>query len=158
MATITITYVKPVYATLSPVAQICATFVPTNAAADSETASIKGSYYDTNVEGFGDGLSADAFWNEQVAHPGLVAALRAAMRTGSYDWEATDADVQYVAEIAPALKEQGFTFNTGVFIYRFNSRNAISTACSICNCSVLSTAGIPSMKLTCCTISCIVIN
>ena len=32
---------------------------------------------------------------------------------GSYDWEATDADVQYVGEIAPALAEQGFTFSTG---------------------------------------------
>ena len=111
MATITITYVKPVDATAIPASQICATYVPTNAAADNTA--FDGTYYDTNVSGYGDGMSAEAFWNQQVAHPGLIAALRAAMRAGSYDWEATDADVQYVGEIAPALAEQGFTFGGG---------------------------------------------
>ena len=108
MATITITYVKPVNVTAVPESQICATYAPTNAAADNTV--FDGTYYDTNVAGYGDAMSAEAFWNAQVAHPGLVAALRAAMRAGSYDWEATDADVQYVGEIAPALAEQGFTF------------------------------------------------
>ena len=115
MATITITYTKPVDASVVPAAQICAIFVPTNAAADntSETGGIPGSYYDTNVPGYGAGMTPEEFFNSQVAHPGLIAALRAAMRaTGSYDWEATDADVQYVGEIAPALKDQGFEFST----------------------------------------------
>ena len=110
MATITITYTKPVDASVVPAAQICATYVHSNAAADWTTGGIPGSYYDTNVDGFGAGMSPEDFFNAQVAHPGLIAALRAAMRTGSYDWEATDADVQYVGEIAPALKDQGFVF------------------------------------------------
>jgi len=108
MATITITYTAPVDASVAPAAQICATFVPTNAAADAQA--FDGTYYDTNVGGFGDAMSLEAFFNAQVAHPGLIAALRAAMRAGSYAWEATDADVQYVGEIAPALASQGFTF------------------------------------------------
>jgi len=108
MATITITYVKPVDATAVPASQICATFVPTNAAADNTV--FDNTYYDTNVAGYGDALSLDAFFAAQVAHPGLIAALRAAIRAGSYDWDATAEDVQYVGEIAPALAEQGFTF------------------------------------------------
>lgn len=109
MATITITYVKPVDTSVSPVSQICATYVPANAACDNPA--FNDTYYDTNVSGYGDAMSAEAFWNAQVAHPGLIAALRAAMRAGTYDWEATDADVQYVGEVAPALAEQGFTFS-----------------------------------------------
>lgn len=112
MATITITYTAPVDASVAPAAQICATYIPTNAAADWATGGIPDSYYDTNVGGFGDAMSLEAFFNAQVAHPGLIAALRAAMRaeSGTYDWEATDADAQYVGEIAPALESQGFTF------------------------------------------------
>lgn len=112
MATITITYTKPVDASVVPAAQICATYVPSNAAADWTTGGIPGSYYDTNVDGYGHGMTPEEFFNSQVAHPGLIAALRAAMRLApsSYSWEATDADVQYVGEIAPALKDQGFTF------------------------------------------------
>ena len=110
MATITITYTKPVDPAIAPAAQICATYVPTNAAADWTTGGIPGSYYDTNVPGYGAGMTPEEFFNSQIAHPGLIAALRAAIRSGSYDWEATDADVQYVGEIAPALKDQGFEF------------------------------------------------
>lgn len=108
MATITITYTKPVDASVVPAAQICATFVPTNAACDNSV--FDGTYYDTNVPGYGAGMTPEEFFWSQVAHPGLIAALRAAMRAGSYDWDATDADVQYVDEIAPALKDQGFEF------------------------------------------------
>lgn len=115
MATINITYVKPTPAAdLTPTQQICATFQPTNALCDN--ANFDGTYYDTNVPGYGDALSIDKFWAAQVAHPGLIAALRAAMRAagdsgeGSYEWVgATDADVQYIGEINPALAEQGFT-------------------------------------------------
>jgi len=111
MATITITYTKPVDATVVPASQICATFVPTNAACDNPV--FDGTYYDTNVAGYGELMDAETFFMQQVAHPGLIAALRAAMRAGSYDWEATDADVQYVGEIAPALADQGFEFGGG---------------------------------------------
>ena len=113
MATITITYTKPVDASVVPAAQICATFVPTNAACDNPvfgSYDAPDNYYDTNVPGYGAGMTPEEFFNSQVAHPGLIAALRAAMRAGSYDWEATDADVQYVGELAPALKDQGFVF------------------------------------------------
>ena len=113
MATITITYTKPVDASVAPAAQICATYAPTNAAADWTSGGIPGSYYDTNEDGFGYGMLPEDFFKAQVAHPGLIAALRAAMRAGSYEWEATDADVQYVGEIAPALADQGFEFDTG---------------------------------------------
>lgn len=108
MATITITYTKPVDASVVPAAQICATYVPGNAACDN--AAFEDTYYDTNVDGYGHGMTPEEFFNSQIAHPGLIAALRAAMRAGSYDWEATDADVQYVGEIAPALADQGFEF------------------------------------------------
>ena len=57
---------------------------------------------------------------QQVAHPGLIAALRAAVRnydadegTGVYEWAATDADALYIEEISPALADQGFTFAVG---------------------------------------------
>ena len=119
MATITITYTKPVAAAVAPKNEICATFVPTNAAADNPVFAnyeAPADYYDTNVPGYGDGMTAEEFFFKQIAHPGLIAALRAAMRVapdGSYDWECTDADVQYVGEIAPALADQGFAFNTG---------------------------------------------
>ena len=113
MATITITYTKPVDASVAPAAQICATYAPTNAAADWTSGGIPGSYYDTNEDGFGYGMLPEDFFKAQVAHPGLIAALRAAMRAGSYEWECTDADVQYVGEIAPALADQGFEFDTG---------------------------------------------
>lgn len=109
MATITITYTKPVDESVVPASQICATYVPANAACDN--AAFDGTYYDTNVPGYGAGMTPEEFFNAQVAHPGLIAALRAAMRAGSYDWEATDADVQYVGEIAPALEDQGFEFS-----------------------------------------------
>lgn len=111
MATITITYTKPVDSSVVPKNQICAIYVPSNAACDN--AAFDGTYYDTNVPGYGAGMTPEEFFNSQVAHPGLIAALRAAMRAapdGSYDWEATDADVQYVGEIAPALADQGFEF------------------------------------------------
>ena len=115
MATINITYVKPTPAVdNTPTQQICATFQPTNAACDNTV--FDGTYYDTNVAGFGDAMSAEAFWNAQVAHPGLIAALRAAMRSegGSYDWTDAPADeVLYIEEIGPALAEQGFAFTVG---------------------------------------------
>lgn len=120
MATVTITYTKPIAVSAVPKNEICATFVPTNAACDS-TAFI-GTYYDTNVEGYGDGMTAEEFFFKQIAHPGLVAALRAAMRAyvpaqgktpatpGTYDWTCTDDESLYaIQEVGPALADQGFT-------------------------------------------------
>ena len=103
--TITITYVAPVAPVEGKAAQICATFVPTNAAADMPA--VAGTYYDTNVEGIGTS-SLEAFMNKMVAHPGLIAALRAAKRDGSFVMEATDMEAIYMNEVAPAIAEEGF--------------------------------------------------
>lgn len=113
MATITITYTKPVDASVTPAAQICAIYAPTNAAADWTSGGIPGSYYDTNVPGFGAGMSPEDFFKSQIAHPGLVAALKAAMRapgTATTWVGATAADEQYAAELkdTKALEAQGF--------------------------------------------------
>ena len=115
MATITITYTAPVqFASDSATQQIFGVWNPATTASDN--AVFEGTYYDTNVWDNGEfpyAKSLQAFLDSQVAHPGLIAALRAAVRAGSYEWAATDADALYVEELAPALADQGFTFATG---------------------------------------------
>lgn len=122
MATITITYTPAVvFANDSATQQIFAQWNP--AATASDNAVFNGTYYDTNVWDNGEfpyATSLQAFLDAQVAHPGLVAALRTAVRAydadagkGVYDWEATDADALYIEELAPALADQGFTFASG---------------------------------------------
>ena len=128
MATITITY-TPVAGFVSDEAtqQIFGVWNPANTASDN--AVFNGTYYDTNVWDKGEfpyATSLKAFLASQVAHPGLIAALRTAVRayeaaveedptvkSGTYDWIATDADVLYIEELAPALADQGFEFATG---------------------------------------------
>lgn len=122
MSTITITY-TPAAAFVSDAAvqQIFGVWNPATTASDN--AAFDGTYYDTNVWDKGEfayATSLEAFMASQVAHPGLVAALRAAVRnydadkgSGTYDWEATDADALYIEEVAPALADQGFTFAAG---------------------------------------------
>lgn len=122
MATITITY-TPVagFASDSATQQIFGLWNPGTTASDN--AVFDGTYYDTNVWDNGEfayATSLEAFLASQVAHPGLVAALRAAVRafdsdtgTGVYNWVATDADVLYIEELNPALADQGFTFAVG---------------------------------------------
>ena len=119
MATITITY-TPVAGFVSDKAteQIFGVWNPATTASDN--AVFNGTYYDTNVWDKGEfpyATSLEAFLASQVAHPGLIAALRAAVRnfdaeegTGVYAWTATDADKLYVEELKPALADQGFTF------------------------------------------------
>ena len=107
MATITITYTAVSAPVADAVAQICAVFVPTNAAAD--LAPFEGTYYDTNVEGFGEGMSIEKFYADSVAHPGLVAALKLAVKNGEYSFDTDDADmIMYLEEVADAVKSQGF--------------------------------------------------
>ena len=114
MATITITYTAPTsFANDSATQQIFNVWNPATTASDN--AVFEGTYYDTNVWDKGEfpyATSLQAFLDAQVAHPGLVAALRAAVRaeSHSYDWLATDADVLYIEELDGALKDQGFTF------------------------------------------------
>lgn len=115
MASITITYTAPVvFASDSATQQIFSVWNP--AATASDNVKFEGSYYDTNVWDNGEfpyATTLDAFMASQVAHPGLVAALRAAAKAGSYTWETTDDNVLYVEELESALKDQGFTFATG---------------------------------------------
>lgn len=117
MDLITITYTPASQFTKdAAVQQICSTWSPANTASDNEV--FKDTYYQTNVWDKGEFAYADsleAFLASQVAHPGLVAALRAAVRatTHSYEWEAPDGEALYVEELAPALEDQGFKFEVG---------------------------------------------
>ena len=115
MATITITYTAPVpFASDSATQQIFNVWNPATTASDN--AVFEGTYYDTNVWDNGEfpyATSLDAFLAQQVAHPGLIAALRQAVKAGSYDWETTDDMILYADELADALKDQGFTLATG---------------------------------------------
>ena len=109
MATVKITYTAVSAPTADAVAQICATFVPTNAAAD--LAPFDGTYYDTNVEGFGEGMTIEKFFQASVAHPGLIAALKLAVANGEYEFDTEDEKtIMYLEEIVStgAVADQGF--------------------------------------------------
>lgn len=106
--TITITYTAITAPAVNAVQQICDVYYPANNA--SRNPAFDDTYYDTNVEGFGEATTLEAFMAQMVAHPGLVAALRAAIRDGSYTYEGTEEDALYIAELTPALAPQGFTF------------------------------------------------
>lgn len=107
MATIKIVYSAISAPTASVVAEICATYVPTNAAADLEV--FKDTYYDTNVAGFGEGLSVEKFFKDSVAHPGLIAALKFAVQDGEYEFDTEDEMlVMYLEGVKDALVDQGF--------------------------------------------------
>lgn len=127
MATITITYTAPTGFKTDPATQqIFSVWNP--AATASDNAKFEGTYYDTNKWDNGEfpyATSLKAFLAQQVAHPGLIAALRTAVRayeaaveldptakSGSYEWVATDDDALYIEELEGALKDQGFTFAT----------------------------------------------
>lgn len=117
MATITITYAAPAaLADGSATQQIFSVWNPAATASDNEK--FEGTYYQTNVWDKGEFApieTIEKFFMDQVAHPGLIAALRAAMRAEdkSYAWDATADDVLYVEEISGALADQGFTFVVG---------------------------------------------
>ncbi|MBO4542679.1 MAG: hypothetical protein J5725_05790 [Bacteroidales bacterium] len=122
MATITITYTPATtFVSDSATQQIFAEWNPAATASDNPV--FAGTYYQTNKWDNGEfpyATSLKDFLDAQVAHPGLIAALRAAVRAfdadagkGVYAWEATDADVLYIEELTPALADQGFTFVAG---------------------------------------------
>jgi len=107
MATVNITYTAISAPAADAVAQICATFVPTSAAADLPV--FEGTYYDTNVYGLGEGMSIEAFFKASVAHPGLVLALKRAVEDGEYEFETEDEKtIMYLEEVADAVADQGF--------------------------------------------------
>lgn len=109
MHVITITFAAPVAPVHGAIAPICRMFQPQGCAADHPN--MEGTYYDTNVDGRGDLVTSfDQYIEQQVAHPGLVAALKQAVRTGEYTIkEADEKAALYAAELSPALKDQGFT-------------------------------------------------
>lgn len=124
MDIITITY-KPTTTFVEDAAtqQIFAVWNPALTASDNKV--FDGTYYQTNKWDKGEfalAQSLEAFLASLVAHPGLVAALRAAVRAyeadqkqetptgeGKYDWEAPDGYALYTQELTPALADQGFT-------------------------------------------------
>ena len=107
MATINIKYTAIEAPSANLVAQICGLYLPTNAAADLPP--FEGTYYDTNVEGWGEVIPVEKFFADSVAHPGLVAALKLAVRDGEYDFDTDDEKtIMYLEEVAPAVADQGF--------------------------------------------------
>lgn len=107
MATVKITYTAISAPAAEAVNQICATFVPANAAADN--AVFEGTYYDTNVAGMAEGMSAEKFFKASVAHPGLIAALKLAVENGEYEFDTDDVDtIMYLEEVTDAVADQGF--------------------------------------------------
>lgn len=107
MATVKITYTAISAPSADAVNQICAIFLPTNAAADN--AAFEGTYYDTNVAGLGEGMSAEKFFKDSVAHPGLILALKQAVEKGEYEFDTEDEKmIMYLDEVADAVADQGF--------------------------------------------------
>ena len=108
MASITIAYTAITAPANETGAQICSVYLPTSAAAD--LAPFEGTYYDTNVEGFGECMSIEKFYADSIAHPGLIAALKRAVAEGEYVFETEDeATIQYLEEVTNAVASQGFT-------------------------------------------------
>lgn len=107
MATISIKYTAISAPAAEPIAQICAIFQPTNAAADLPA--FEGTYYDTNVEGWGEGTAIADFIRSSVAHPGLVLALKMAFENGEYEFDTEDEKlIMYLEEVKDAVADQGF--------------------------------------------------
>ena len=107
--TIRIKYTAPVAPNVAAVTPICRYFFPAGCAADHP--SMEGTYYDTNVQGWGEATALDQFMSQMVAHPGLVAAVKQAVANGEYTMEEVNEAVKlYICEVAPALADQGFTF------------------------------------------------
>ena len=108
--TISIKFEALVAPAVGNVAPICRVFKPQGCAADNEC--MKGTYNDTNTEMQSRGelaTSFDKYIEQQVAHPGLVAALKKAVRDGEYVIKDADEKAAlYAEELAPALKDQGF--------------------------------------------------
>ena len=106
---ITIKYTSVVAPVVNTAAPICPVMMPTNAAADMKA--FDGTYYDTNVAGWGEGTALEAFMAQADAHPGLVAAVKQAIKNGEYTIDdATSKDVLYANEVAGSLKDQGIEF------------------------------------------------
>ena len=128
MATVTITYTPAVtFEKDIDTQQIFSVWNP--AATASDNTEFENTYYNTNVWDDGEfkpATSLEEFLAAQVAHPGLVAALRAAVKayetakktdpdatSGTYPWVTTDDNALYAGELESALESQGFTLSAG---------------------------------------------
>lgn len=92
-------------------APICAIYQPTNAACDMDA--FEGTYYDTNVDGYGFGTELEDFIATQVSHPGLIAAMKAAVEDESHKFDMSVLDPAMktmVAELNRAMEGSGFSF------------------------------------------------
>ena len=90
-------------------APICTLFMPNTAACDMDV--FDDTYYDTNVWGYGFGTELEDWLSMQVSHPGLVAAMKQAMETGSYTMITLDPMMKsMVHELNTALAGRGFKF------------------------------------------------
>ena len=100
------TYTKPVAPAVNTATPICSVMMPMNAACDN--AKFDGTYYDTNVAGWGEGTALETFMLQADAHPGLVAAVKQAIKNGTCTIDdATGDDVLYMNEISGSLADQG---------------------------------------------------
>lgn len=109
---ITIKFTAPVAPAVAAVSPICRMYQPQGCAADHPC--MEGTYYDTNVDGRGDLVTSyEQYIAQQVAHPGLVAALKKAVRDGEYVIEDADEKTAlYADELKSALADQGFAIET----------------------------------------------
>ncbi len=106
--TITISYAPVAASGNGKSASICAIFEPNNAAADMSV--FDDTYYDTNVDGWGEATPLTEFVKSLTAHPGLIAAVRKAIRDGSYVIaEASEEDALYLDEVKDTFKDEGIT-------------------------------------------------
>lgn len=108
---ITIKYAQPeIDNARNDVTPICRMFQPDGCIADCDCAGV----YKTNVDGFGEVPMALAdYIAAQVSHPGLVAALKQAMKAGQYAFEGDEKAALYAAELTDALAAQGFEITIG---------------------------------------------
>jgi len=109
MATVSITYTA-LNAPVEPITpQICDILTRYNNAASMSV--FDGTYYDTRVApGIGEATSLADFVGSAVAHPGIIAILRKAVKDGTFEFETTDTkEIVYWSELAPALANEGFT-------------------------------------------------
>lgn len=111
MYTINIKYAAPAVEVVNGGVGIARLHTPGASYVDSKA--YAGTAYDTNVEGFGTATTLEDYLNSMTAHPGIVAALRQAMKEGEFVIEGADwKDHVYALEIAPALAAQGFTITS----------------------------------------------
>lgn len=107
---ITISYTAPVAPAAEHINQIFRRMTFESAAADN--AVFEGTYYDTNVDGWGVATPIEEFFKSCVAHPGLISALKAAMREGSFSFTSDDErEILFLSEVGTAIADQGFVID-----------------------------------------------